>query len=1631
MHKSLAQILDEIRLKSQSEFEKGEYFETLVKVFLENDTLQGQFYDKVWSFKDWASERGLPANDTGIDLVARHADGSGFCAIQCKFYAADSSISKKDIDSFVSAASTKDFVSLIIVDTTLKDFSANLTAMLDNLDKRTRRIALADLEQSRIDWSAYFRENTVKLTEPKTLRDHQREALEAVKTGLAEADRGKLIMACGTGKTFTGLKIAEELGGKGKVILYMVPSLALMSQTVREWKNDCEDDFLAFSVCSDVKVGKRQSDGDAIQFTVHDLAFPATTDSGKIAQQVANSDREKMIVVFSTYQSIQVLSDAQQNYGLPEFDWIICDEAHRTTGATIGDDESNFVRIHSNDHVAGKKRLYMTATPKIFGENAKSKAKQHDVVLASMDDETKYGKELFHKGFAWAVENDLLSDYKVIVLAVDEGLISSGVQNRLAESSEMKLDDATKIIGCYKALTKYELIGDEAVDPKPMKRALAFCKNIAVSKMITNEFSDVVKEYLNNDEIHDNSGPALDIETRHVDGTYNAKQREDCLDWLKADADDDICRILTNARCLSEGVDVPSLDSIIFMHPRKSQIDVVQSVGRVMRKAPGKDMGYVILPVAVPHGIAPEDALNDNERYKVVWQILNALRAHDERFDSMINQIGIGEDVSDKLQIVGVSQELMATTAVVEDIDINKTKAAKSSDVGGRSGDSGDDELVIEGPEIQGAFVFDELTQAIRAKIVEKCGTREYWDKWAKDIAKIAETHITRISTIVAKEGDERTAFIAFLDEIRDDLNPEISENDAIEMLAQHLITKPVFDTLFRDNHFTANNPVSKAMEIVLDQLNHHNIGKEADTLQGFYDSVRRQSDGITTAQGRQALVVRLYDQFFRSAFPAMTQKLGIVYTPVEVVDFIIHSVNDVLKSEFGQTLGSKGVHILDPFTGTGTFITRLLQSGLIAPDELEHKYKHEIHANEIVLLAYYIAAINIEAVYHDMAKEHANAKGGSGEDMPYAPFDGIVLTDTFQLYEQDKDMIADLLPDNSERRTAQKERDIRVIVGNPPYSAGQRSANDDAANIEYSNLDATIARTYAAHSQSSNLQNLYDSYIRAFRWASERISDSGVMAFVSGSAWIERGFADGMRTCLVEEFSNLYVFHLRGDIRKNMLSKGAAREGQNVFDSGSMTGISIAVLVKNPNAAERGRLFFHDIGPDLTTKEKLNLIRNFGSIDGIERAKGWVHITPDEKNDWLDQVDPTFSKFIHIGSGGRGGVKYETVFETASLGINSNRDPWVYNFSPTDLAKNMERMIATYNGELESKKPLSTATNDPKLIKWSSSLTSKYERGISGKFAASWIVRSSYRPFTSQHFYGEPLFVHRYGKMQRIYPKPDSDNLIIQVSGVGARAGFSALMSNRQPDLHTIDSGQCYPLKLYEPASADDGLFATSETGYTERDGISDAGLKHFLDAYAGEQISKEDLFYYIYGLLHSPDYRERFKNNLSKELPRIPAVKIATDFWAFSKAGRALGDLHVNYETIEPYPVVIAEGDLRLANIDNPETFYRVEKMKFGGKGKAKDKTTVHYNPRITMTGIPLEAYDYVVNGKPALDWVVERQCVKTDKASGIINDANHYAIETVGNPAYPLELFQRVITVSLETMKIVNGLPKLDID
>lgn len=1621
MSTPLRALLAEFRNSAKTEREKGNYFERLAVDFIKNDHGMAQEYEDAWLYSEWAQLYGSDGRDTGIDVVAKIRGEDSFCAIQCKFYREDHRIQKADIDSFFTASGKRQFSRRLIIDTTDAPWSANAEDALSDQDKPISRIGLDRLEESPIDWSVYLLRDEVKVAPPKSIRPHQQDALQAVCDGLAEADRGKLIMACGTGKTFTGLKIAEDMAGSGKMVLFLVPSLALMSQTIREWTIDTATPLRAFAVCSDVQVGKRRkSTSDVAEIETHDLDYPATTNAEKLADKVAHSAPDRMTVVFSTYQSIQVISDAQQKHGLPEFDLIICDEAHRTTGATLdGEDESNFVKIHSQDFIAGKKRLYMTATPRVFGDAVKSKASEASAVLCSMDDESLYGKTLFARGFGWAVENQLLADYKVLVLAVDEQMVSGGVQNRLADgSSELKLDDATKIIGCYKALTKHGLKDELLTDPQPMKRALAFCKDIATSKLVQSEFAAVIHEYLASDEGKETEGDAtpLDCQLEHVDGTFNAKARNRLLDWLKEEHGDHACRILTNARCLSEGVDVPALDAILFMHPRKSQIDVVQSVGRVMRRAPGKNMGYVILPIGVPAGMTPEEALNDNERYRVVWQILNALRSHDERFDAMINKADLGVDISDHIEVIAVSNKLPTKKTS----DGAKTNIGHGSAAGDDEREQGD---IKPKDPVQGAFFFDEFSKAIMAKIVRKCGRRDYWEDWASDIAKIAQTHITRITALVEKpDTTERAAFEAFLAEIKDDLNDSITEGEAIEMLAQHIITRPVFEALFDGYSFAQNNPVSKAMQAVLDALDEHSLEKEAESLAKFYESVRRRAAGIDKADAKQKIIVELYDKFFRNAFPKMTERLGIVYTPVEVVDFILHSVNEVLQSEFGQTLGSKGVQILDPFTGTGTFIARLLQSGLIKPEELELKYRHEIHANEIVLLAYYIAAINIEAAFHGLA-------GGD-----YVPFEGICLTDTFQMYEKD-DLISKYMPENSERRKNQKLQDIKVIIGNPPYSSGQQNENDNNKNVYYKGLDERISTTYiAASSNPMGKSKSYNSYIRAIRWGADQLQKAGggIMAFVTDAGWIESNATDGMRAVLADEFSKLYIFHLRGNARTS--GERRRKEKGNVFGEGSRSPIAISLLVMNPSAEANGSIMFHDIGDYLSEREKLDKLSYFQSIKGISDCSGWRRITPNASNDWIDQRDEAFSAFIQ--SGGKKSAE-PTLFSTYSMGVKSNRDDWVYNYSKDSLKKNVELMLSTYNSErrrlasVSSEEIDNLVSRDSRSIKWTTDVISMIKKGEASDFSEVNVRQAIYRPFQKCWWYADPAWNWTQHLMPSFFPEDGIGNLAICVSGVGAGKGFSALMVDEIPNLHIVDTGQSFPLRTFKKYNAQvDDLFnvTDSSTGYISSSGITDTGLALFQSAYPNRPPLDEDVFYYVYALMHSEDYKSRFNENLTKELPRIPPVKGTEDFWAFVEAGRKLGNLHCNFETVEPYPVTFVRGDTSLVAPSDPEAFYRVEQMKFAGKRPNLDKTTVIYNANITISGIPLEAYDYVVNGKPAIEWVIERQCVKTDKASGIVNDANRYAIETVGDPAYPLKLLQRVITVSLETMKIVRSLPSL---
>lgn len=1620
LNSSFTAVLDKYRKISFSERDKGDRFERLMQAYLQTDPKYAYLFKKVWLWNEFPGKLDLGGGDTGIDLVALTQEGD-YWAIQCKCFQERAIIDKPAVDSFLSTSSrefkneayqTTRFAHRLWISTT-NHWGPNATEAIKNQNPPVTRINLYDLIEAPVDWEKLDNgiHGEASRNPRKSLRPHQKESLDKTHEYLKNADRGKLIMACGTGKTFNSLRIAEnETDGKG-LILFMVPSIALLGQTLREWSADALEPINAVCICSDPEISRKKTrNEDTDNFSVVDLALPASTNPDSILyqfQKIKEKGLAGMTVVFSTYQSIDVIARAQKvllKNGFPGFDLIICDEAHRTTGVTLAEeDESAFTKVHDNDYIKAKKRLYMTATPRLYNDDTKSKAAQAEAVLCSMDDPALYGEEIYRIGFGEAVERDLLTDYKVLILTLNDKDVPPAIQRMIADKeTEITTDDASKLIGCINALSK-QFLGDDGkakeADPEPMRRAVAFCANIATSKKITATYNTATDAYLGSLP-SEKKEEMVSMSSKHIDGTMTAPQRDELLGWLKAETEDNECRVLTNVRCLSEGVDVPSLDAVLFLSARNSQVDVVQSVGRVMRKSPGKKYGYIIIPVVVPYDVEADKALDDNERYKVVWTVLNALRAHDDRFNSIVNKIELNKQRPSQI-LVG--------------------RPETSFDGNGNPSSVSEDRVAYEtNKDIsrQMALQFEQLQSVVFARMVQKVGNRRYWEQWAKDVAQIAARQIGLIKFQIEQQPAQREAFDGFLDSLRHNINPSIDEGQAVEMLSQHIITKPIFEALFDGYSFVNNNPISLSMQGMLDALEGETLAEESETLQKFYDSVRMRAEGIDNAAAKQRIIIELYDTFFRTAFPRMSEQLGIVYTPVEVVDFIVHSVDDVLKKEFGRSVSDENVHILDPFVGTGSFITRLLQSGLIAPKDLSRKYHHELHANEIVLLAYYIAAINIETAYYDLTEENE-----------YQPFDGIVLTDTFQLGETDASerLFSEMFPQNSARVDRQKKAPLRVIIGNPPYSVGQKSANDNAQNQKYERLDSRISATYADATDATNKNSLYDSYIKAFRWSSDRLDpqQGGIIAFVTNSGWIEKNTMSGFRKVLEAEFSSVYIFDLKGAVRGKS-GDMAKKEGQNIFDI--MTGVAIAILVKKPGSTDAAKIFYSSIGDYLKRSEKIEKIIKYSSALN-ERMK-WRQIQPNEFGDWINLRNELFGEFVTLGDKNDKQNK-ETFFNPLySSGLKTQRDAWCYNSSVTVLNENIKRHLNYYNQQLLSykeKKAIDSSINvknsierDAKNISWTRALEWDIEKERKHQFFDGKIVESTYRPFFKQHLYFSRALNEMVYQIPKLFPNSQINNLVICVSGAGFRKEFSCLISEKLPDLEVVEKSQCFPLYYYqERIKGSPGLFDTpGASEYVRRDGVSDFILERAKKQY-GKTVSKEDIFYYVYGFLHSPDYRTTFANDLKKMLPRLPLVEDVRDFWKFSKAGRQLAELHLNYESVPPYEGVTVSGD--------DSGFYQVEKMRFPKKG---EQDRINYNSKITVGNIPAKAYDYQVNGKSAIEWIMERYRVTVHKDSGIKNDPNDWAAE-VGNPRYILDLLLSIINVSVQTVDIVAGLPALEFE
>ncbi len=1563
-------VLDHIRSIAGSEFEKGRLFERLMKRYFQQDPLYRDRFSKVWLWSDWAATRpDFSAKDTGIDLAAEEREG-GACAIQCKCYAPGTRISKKHLDSFISASAREPFTARIFVDTG-DEWGPNAVKTINALQPACTVLRFGDLASRPFDWPDLVHDEPEALSyrrETYSLRPHQKAAFDDVIGGFEEHDRGKMIMACGTGKTFASLRIAEAVAGVGGRGLYLVPSISLFQQSMREWATQRAVPHRYIGICSDTRAGRNDEDA-----SLQELEIPVTTDASAISKSLRLSPADTMTVAFSTYHSLGIVEQAQED-GAPPFDLILCDEAHRTTGIERPDDKTSpFILVHDAKRIRAAKRLYMTATPRLYTEGARATAARHDVEVYSMDDPVTYGPEFHRLPFSRAIEQDLLSDYKVVVLTLSEQQVDAALQAHLASSdSEINITDAAKIVGCWCALQNPEnkRPGDGPI--LPLRRAIAFTNTIRSSRNLETYWDDIVGEAIGLLPVEERVR-AFRCETRHVDGQHHALDRKARIEWLKGDSEGG-CRILSNARCLSEGIDVPALDAVLFMNPRNSQVDVVQGVGRAMRKVEGKEYGYIVLPVAIPAGVEPDKALDDNERFAAVWSVLRALRSHDDRFDAEINKIDLNDKPTDRIIFSG-------------------------------NGIDTTDLPTLPFPPL------DLPPGAIYAKVVEKCGDRKYWETWAKDVADIFSRLVARIEGLLENPEHEllRDWFEAFHQELRVSINESISRGAAIEMMAQHILTRPVFEALFEQYDFAGGNPVARALDSLRKDFGEFGLENEIRDLEGFYKSVRLRARGLDNSEARQHVLMELYEKFFVTAMKKDAERLGIVYTPVEIVDFILASSDHVLREEFGRSLSDEGVHVLDPFTGTGIFLVRLLQSALIGDAALQRKFHEELHANELILLAYYIAAIHIEEAFH----------GRRGADTSYEPFGGIVLTDTFNLHTERTGFPMDWLPVNSERAERQQKLPIQVIVGNPPWSAGQKTAADDNPNVAYPEIEQRVAETYAARSKSTNKNSLYDTYKMAIRWASDRIGKQGVVAFVSNGSWIDGNVDSGVRACLAEEFSSIHVLNLRGNARTSGVLRRS--EGDNVFGQGSRAPVSITILVRNPEAAHDGcRIRHRDIGDYLKREEKLTILREAGSIAGIE---DWQTITPDQHHDWIGQRDEAFQRFFPMGSkAAKAGKTDEAVFRLYSRGLETARDAYLYNLSRDACAENARRMVDDYSSALREAKihknfdlTLDDITKrHSSNLRWDAGLKKRLLQRKTVRYSTDSIRSIQYRPFVKQHCFVEEAFIHRRGQQGSIFPSADSRNRTICIPGVGSTKPFSTLMADTMPDIQLMFNGQCFPRYRYqEPADAQ-GTIPGIKPDLERIDNITDIALRAFQVRYLDNAITKDAIFDYVYGVLHAPAYRERYANDLTKEMPRVP---FAPDFHAFAKAGRALAALHLGYETCAEHRLEVVPtqlGELR------PEHF------RIGARAMRFDdgeKTCLRINDHVSLRGIPASAHKYQVNGRTPLEWFIDRYRVVQDKQSGIVNDPNGW----FDDPRDLVHAIQRVVHVSVETTRIVEGLPE----
>ncbi|GAA8303836.1 DEAD/DEAH box helicase family protein [Helicobacter pylori] len=1356
--------------------QKGSLFEKISKRFLREHDSANE-YESIDLWNDWPL-RGKEG-DRGIDMVVT-TTSKEYIAVQCKYH--QNNISLNDIATFLtqlqSGVGEVRFKKGIIISTS--NLSSNALKAIEQIRSNGMGIDIDEITEedfiySQIDWEKFDPTKTqdeLPLCDKKKPRPHQTEAIEETKEYFSDPKntRGKLIMACGTGKTYTSLKIMEALDPK--ITLFLAPSIALLSQTFREYVQEKSEPFYASIVCSDDKVGKgkkNKNDDDTDDINFSELPLKPSTRLEDILSVHKKAQKEnKRFIIFSTYQSALRIQEAQR-MGLDEIDLVICDEAHRTVGAMYSsnerDDKNAFTLCHSDEHIKAKKRLYMTATPKVYSESSKAKAKESDNVIYSMDDEEIFGEEIYTLNFSKAIALDLLTDYKVIILAVRKENLS-GVTNSVnkkisqLEAKGTKLDKklinnefVCKIVGTHKGLAKQDLIAldDENQedndlqnknDTAPSQRAINFCKSIDTSKRIKDSFETIMECY--DEELKKKSFKNLQIKIDHIDGTMNCKVRLEKLEELN-EFKPNTCKVLSNARCLSEGVDVPALDSIVFFDGKSAMVDIIQAVGRVMRKAKRKQRGYIILPIALEESeIQNLDEAVNNTNFKNIWKVIKALRSHDP---SLVDEATFKE----KIKIFGSNDE---TNQDDEEACYERLKKDKT-----------EQDPKQAQKTLFDAILLQDLADAVYNVMPTKLGDRNYWENFTKKTGNIAKTLNNRLKDIFDKNPE---FFHDFLNSLRGNIHQNIKEDEALDMITSHIITKPIFDALFGDN---IQNPIAKALDKMVQKLTTLGLEGETKDLKNLYESVKTEAMHAKSHKSQQELIKNLYNTFFKVAFRKQSEKLGIVYTPIEVVDFILRATNGILKKHFNTDFNDKNITIFDPFTGTGSFIARLLskENGLISDEALKEKFQKNLFAFDIVLLSYYIALINI-------------TQAAQNRDSSLKNFKNIALTDSLDIYEEKNDKgvlpIFEDLKENKEVKDTLADQNIRVIIGNPPYSAGAKSENDNNQNLSHPKLEKWVYEKYGKNSTSRSVgKTTRDTLIQSIYMASDRLKDRGVLGFVVNGSFIDSKSADGFRKCVAQEFAHLYVLNLRGNQRTS--GEVSRKEGGKIFDSGSRATIAVIFFVKD-TSVKNSTIHYYDIGDYLKREEKLNLLAGFENLESVPFEK----ITPNDKGDWINQREDAFDKLIPLKRDKK--LQNPSVFDIDSLGVVSGRDPWVYNFSPNILTQSVQKCIDTYNADLKRFNAVfreafkqrtkgvksgelyrhlndKEITTDKTKIAWTDGLKNHLIKNKNLQESHEKRIRLAlYRPFNKKWLYWDKDLINRQREFSKIFPNNHAQNVVI-----------------------------------------------------------------------------------------------------------------------------------------------------------------------------------------------------------------------------------------------------------------------------